>query len=212
MCNKSFLISRYVLVTLLALSLILLAGCNGVPSLKGKSGNDGVQPTAAQENLGADSLGTETGQGSEASPTSETLTTPVTLYFADPSGQYLVPATRLVPKVGGIARATMEELIKGPEPGSDLLSTIPVGTSLKDINIRPDGVCIVDFSGEMIDNHAGGTAGELLTVYSVVNTLTQFPTVKKVQFLVDGRYQQTLAGHLDIRETLARDDSVIMPK
>lgn len=40
---------------------------------------------------------------------------------------------------------------------------------------------------------------ELLAVYALVNTLTQnFPEVRQVRFLMDGREAQTLAGHIDL--------------
>ncbi|MGI9861553.1 GerMN domain-containing protein [Moorella naiadis] len=136
-------------------------------------------------------------------------TAQVVLYFSDPSGNYLVPEKRSIAAVEGIARATIDELIKGPAPGSQLLPTIPKGTVLKDINIRPDGLARVDFSKELVANHSGGSLGESLTVYSIVNTLTQFPTVKQVQFLVDGKYVQTIAGHVDVSAAMGRNESLI---
>jgi len=49
---------------------------------------------------------------------------------------------------------------------------------------------------------------ELLAVYAMVNTLTQnFPEVRQVRFLMDGREAQTLAGHIDLsRAYLKRTD------
>ncbi|OIQ61484.1 spore germination protein GerM [Moorella thermoacetica] len=136
-------------------------------------------------------------------------TTQVVLYFSDSTGNYLVAEKRSIPAVEGIARATIEELIKGPAPDSKLLPTIPKGTVLKDINIRPDGLARVDFSKELVANHSGGSLGESLTVYSIVNTLTQFPTIKQVQFLVDGQYVQTIAGHVDVSAAMSRNESLI---
>lgn len=133
----------------------------------------------------------------------------VVLYFADPTGQKLVAEERAIPKVEGIARATVEELLKGPAPGSSLLPTIPKGTVLRDINIRPDGLARVDFSKELVTNHSGGSLGESLTVYSIVNTLTQFPSVKQVQILVEGQYVETIAGHLDVSSAVTRNEAII---
>ena len=89
------------------------------------------------------------------------------------------------------------------------LLTIPAGTVLKEINIRPDGLCRVDFSKELVANHSGGSLGESLTVYSIVNTLTQFPSVKQVQFLVDGQYVKTIAGHVDVSTAMGRNEDLI---
>lgn len=204
---------KRVLVLVLILGLLAAgAGCGAWQSLQEKLPGGGENPGTVPEGTGSATGEGGLGQVPEGAPAPAVATTTVTLYFADPSGQYLVPVTRTIPKVEGIARATLQELILGPDSTSDLLPTIPAGTALRDINIRPDGLAIVDFSKELVANHKGGTSGEMLTVYSIVNTLTQFPTVKKVQLLVEGKYQQTLAGHLDIREALARNESLIMPK
>ncbi len=136
----------------------------------------------------------------------------ISLYFSDETGQHLVFETRAVSKVEGIARATMQELIAGPSVESGLLPTIPVGTQLRDINVRPDGLCIVDLSGELVSNHPGGSMNEEMTVYSIVNTLTQFPTVTKVQILVDGKTVETIAGHMDVSTTMARNERLILNK
>lgn len=133
----------------------------------------------------------------------------VVLYFSDSAGQYLSHETRVLPKVEGIARAVMQELIAGPSVESGLLPTIPVGTRLSDINVRPDGLCIVDFTGELLDNHPGGSMNEEITVYSIVNTLTQFPTVQEVQILVDGQKVDSIAGHLDVSTTMTRNETII---
>lgn len=146
---------------------------------------------------------------STAVPSNPVSKIKVDLYFADATGNNLVKESREIPKVEGIARATIEELIMGPAQGSGLSSTIPKGTSLEDINIKADGTCIVNFSPEFKANHAKGATNEALTVYSVVNTLTQFPSVHQVKFLVDGQEVETLAGHMDISTAMTRDDKII---
>ncbi|MDA8212752.1 MAG: GerMN domain-containing protein [Clostridia bacterium] len=136
----------------------------------------------------------------------------VVLYFGSKDGQYLVKEVREIPKVEGIARATLEELLKGPGPESNLVQTVPNGTKLLDINIKPDGLAIVSFSGELKAKHWGGSAGEGNTVYSIVNTLTQFPSVQRVQILIEDQAVETLAGHLDISMPLERNPELIRSK
>ncbi|MGI6712167.1 MAG: GerMN domain-containing protein [Bacillota bacterium] len=133
----------------------------------------------------------------------------ILLYFSDESGQYLVHETRSIPKVESIGRAVLQELIAGPSTQSGLLPTIPTGTELRDINVRPDGLCIVDFSEKLINNHPGGSKNEELTVYSIVNSLTQFPTIREVQILINGKQVETIAGHMDVSAAMARNDEVI---
>ncbi len=131
----------------------------------------------------------------------------IVLYFSDEDGD-LVAEQKQIPKVEGIAKATINELINGPEAEGGLYATIPLGTVLQDINIK-DGLAIVDFSGDLKTEHWGGFLGETLTVYSIVNTLTQFPTVDEVQILVDGQKQETLAGHANISDPLTRNPSLV---
>jgi hypothetical protein len=54
---------------------------------------------------------------------------------------------------------------------------------------------------------------ELLAVYALVNTVAQnFPEVRQVRVLVDGREAQTLAGHIDLsRSFVKRTDLVKTP-
>ncbi|MBE3586261.1 GerMN domain-containing protein [Desulfofundulus thermocisternus] len=148
-----------------------------------------------------------TGAVTESGTGEAVRTVPVVLYFGDNQG-YLVAERREIPVTKAIARATLRELCRGPASGSGFNPTIPPGTRVKDINIR-DGLAIVDFSRELKERHRGGSSAELLTVYSIVNTLTQFPSVQQVQILVEGRPLETLAGHLDISGPLKRDASLI---
>jgi Sporulation and spore germination len=46
---------------------------------------------------------------------------------------------------------------------------------------------------------------ELLAVYALVNTVTQnFPEIRQVRALVDGREAQTLAGHIDLSRSFVK--------
>ncbi|MBS4026045.1 MAG: GerMN domain-containing protein [Clostridia bacterium] len=131
----------------------------------------------------------------------------LTLFFSDPLGQYLVKEERVIPKVEGIGRSAVNELIKGPNLASNLMPTVPDNTILLDINVKQEEkLAIVDFSRALVENHMGGSSAEALTVYSIVNTLTQFPTVERVQILVNGQYVETIAGHLDVSKPLTRND------
>lgn len=190
------------ILLLVVLVFYAAAGCAMFDRLQAWKDGGGETPiTDAPEEL----EGTEALEGVLTGETRE-----IVLYFSDESGQHLVSELREVPKVEGIARAVMQELIAGPSVDSGLLPTIPVGTQLLDINVRPDGLCLVDLSGELVQNHPGGSMNEEMTVYSVVNTLTQFPTIQEVQILVDGQKVETIAGHMDVSTTMARNEEIII--
>lgn len=102
------------------------------------------------------------------------------------------------------ARHLLDALLTTPQV--PLVSAIPAGTRLRSLYLTPSGIAYVDLSGEVSSKHSGGVLQELLTVYSVVNTLTDnLPAVTSVQLLVDGRETDTLAGHVDLRQPLSKN-------
>jgi germination protein M len=102
----------------------------------------------------------------------------VNLYFSDSQAMYLVAEKRKISQISSLARQAVIELIKGPE-NSDLYSTIPKGTQVNEVYIADD-IVYIDLSEEIFKNHPGGSSGELMTVYSIVNTLTEIPPIKGV--------------------------------
>jgi len=158
-----------------------------------------------QQGTAGDSSSTQGQQTDLSSP--DTHMRDVVLYFASADGKNLEAEVRTIPRQEGIARATINQLIFGPKQ-EGLLPTIPAATILEDINIR-DGVCTVDFSDDLRLDLPGGLNNEQLAVYSIVNTLSQFDTVKQVRILVDGQAVDTLAGHVDISTAMAPYDALI---
>jgi len=130
----------------------------------------------------------------------------VTLYLLSDSGMALAPEDReiaLADSVQEQAKQVIRELLAGSRTG--LGSPLPQGVQLRELFITPQGLAFVDLSQELISNHIGGSSAEELTVYSLSNTLiANFPAVKRVQFLVEGREVPTLAGHLDLTLSYGR--------
>lgn len=127
----------------------------------------------------------------------------VVLYFSDANERFLVPEKRLVPK-GKNTTAQAEEIVKalieGPKLGQ--IRTIPAGAKLLGIRIA-DGTATLNFDNPFLEQHPGGTASEVATVYSLANTLTQNLTeIKKVRFQVGGKDVTTIKGHVDLREPI----------
>lgn len=110
----------------------------------------------------------------------------ISLYFADSLATSLVKEERKIPadEYSSLEEAVVCELIKGSEKENNV-SLMPDGTRLLGVSSEDD-VCTVNLSSEFIDNSAGGTAFETLSVYSVVNSLCELENVEKVKFLIDG--------------------------
>jgi spore germination protein GerM len=119
----------------------------------------------------------------------------VKLYFEDSKQSKLVVEERSIGKVEGIARQTMQELIKGPSK-TDMKPVFPVGSKLLDINVKPEGLCIVDLSSEVKKVNSKDQAKFM--VQAVTNTLGQFPTIKEVSFLINGEKVNSLEGMVDL--------------
>jgi len=188
-------------IGIILLLVISLAGCSSPPE-----DSNSIEQGTTVNGSGLTEPPEMPGDSSTAAALVTGETTTIVLYFTGGDGN-LAPEQREVPKVTGIARKTMEELCEGPQT-EGLQSTLPAGTELLDINIR-DGLCTVDFTQELVGNHPGGSSGELLTVYSIVNTLTQFPSIHQVAFLIDGEQVETLAGHMDLTVPLERNPDIL---
>lgn len=131
----------------------------------------------------------------------------VKLFFLAPDQPALLIEDREVAYSADLARqvrTVVEELVKGPQKG--LVGTLPPETKVIDTFVTTAGIAYVDLSKEAAQKHPGGSKGELLSVYSVVNSLTSnFPAVKRVQIVVEDRQVPTLAGHVDLTRPLSSD-------
>ena len=114
-----------------------------------------------------------------------------------------------------IKRGSLEEEIKQTlaaltdPPAPPLVRTIPQGTRVLSVRVK-DHTAYVNFSSELVENHPGGSSAELQTIYSIVNTLViNFPQIKRVQILVDGRKRRTLSGHILINMPLRANKKLI---
>ncbi|MFO7560273.1 MAG: GerMN domain-containing protein [Desulfobacterales bacterium] len=131
----------------------------------------------------------------------QTKSSPVYLYFADEKGSFLVAEKRMLLQnedPAAMGRAIIDDLIRGPR--EKLVRTIPEGTSLNAMYVSHDGTAFADFSDALRENHPGGSQTELLTVYSIVNSLVlNIPQINSIKILIKGRETITIAGHIDSR-------------
>lgn len=130
----------------------------------------------------------------------------ITLYFSDDQAQRLVRETRELTLTGKpLGELIFDELKKGPQR-ADLRPTIPEGTTLRSL-IMHQNTAQLALSTQFRDNHVGGSAGEQMTLYSIVNSLAQLPEVDEVLFLLldnQGNPIETEAilGHINTEQPL----------
>lgn len=101
-------------------------------------------------------------------------------------------------------RAVVAELLAGPRtPG--LVRPFPEGVDLAEVHLGADGVAFVDLASPAGDDPpAGGSALEMQSVYSVVDTVAlNVAGARRVVLLWNGRQRESFAGHLDTSRPLA---------
>ncbi len=95
---------------------------------------------------------------------------------------------RPIPQSDSPLKDALETLLKGPtsqEINLGLLTMIPTGTALRGVTVRGD-TAYVDFS-ESFRFNSLGIDGMKAQLRQVVYAATEFPTVKRVQFLIEGK-------------------------
>lgn len=188
-------VRKSILIGTVFLSLIFMTGCGTLETLVKKDGTT----TPLTEWIGA-------GENKEVSVPASTTGgegKAVSLYFPDKSGKYLLKEERTLPKTLSLARETVNQWLKGPMETDSMQSSVSTATVLRDIAIK-DNVIIVDLSKEFMLSNSKVTPE--VALYGLVNTLTQFSTVKQVQIRIEGeplsKYGTIDATHLAYKASL----------
>jgi germination protein M len=181
------------------LLVTLLGGCTNNPATPAVSTTESTTKEQAQ--------GKVTPVNPSAPLPSNVETMIVVVYNGTSDARYLVAEPHVVPKNDQPAKIAMELLTAGTK-NVDLISVMPSGTKLLNLTIK-DRIAYVDFNDKLIKNNMGGSTSEILLVSSIVDTLTEFKEIKKVQIMVDGKKIDTISGHLDVGEPLSRSEKII---
>jgi len=188
------------MAALLLVICLLSGGCSKVDDSKIKAWKDLIKiPTSSEKSASTEKEVTTPVDAAQEPATKVT----VRLFFEDAGQHKLVMEERNIGKVEGIARQTLQELVKGPSQ-KEMLPVFPAGTKLLDINVKPDGLCIVDLSGEA-KKVTSKEQGKLM-VQALTSTLSQFPSIKEVSFLINGEKVSTLGGAVDVSKPIRIDN------
>jgi germination protein M len=146
--------------------------------------------------------------------------TNVNLYFAkyEDNLAYLVPEVRQIIRDGDFYKRIVQEIIKGPAD-KQAYPTIPSTAKVNSVTLT-NSLAIVDFSKEIITDtqeipHSSTT--EVLAIYSIVDTLTEFKEIQKIRITVEGKqkgsidglYIEDFWGHVGIYDDFSRNDQVL---
>lgn len=131
------------------------------------------------------------------------------LYFKDKYG-FLVPVMTKLPWEEGIAKLALKNMVDSPElretiGKTGLIPIIPAGTQILGMAVDQNtGLCKVDFSKEVLNCDTKEDEEDMIN--GIVYTLTEFPTIKEVQFLVEGQVLPTFTHGTDTASPIKRDN------
>jgi len=140
---------------------------------------------------------------------------PVYLYFANQDNTKLrkliryIPVSKTKKGAGILATELVEELIKGPAEATGLNPTIPEKAKLKSPVTVEKGTATVDFNNAFVKNHPGEKEAEQMTIYSIVNTLTELVEIQNVIFKIEGKTNQEFKGNFRFDAEFPRTPSLI---
>jgi len=124
----------------------------------------------------------------------------VTLYVADDDSGALRATPALIP-LPSARQQRGEELLRallsayGAKSSHHVLGS---GSEVRAFYLVEPGLAVIDLNNAFADGHRSGVLVEELTMASLARTLSvNLPGVTQIQFLVDGKQRDTLAGHAD---------------
>lgn len=109
-------------------------------------------------------------------------------------GEHLFATWRDGPVTAGVGAAALRSLLEGPTPReaeAGIASLIPAGTRLLGLDVK-GGTATVDLTSEY--ESGGGSLSMTGRLAQVVYTITEFPTVQRVRFALDGEQVDVFSG------------------
>jgi spore germination protein GerM len=150
--------------------------------------------------------------GQQGTSESDQATIERTLLYPDGDDLLLTPLTVPMATRGNPHEdmsEVMSRYIAGP-CGEDQVQPFPEHCALKSLFSLGAGRVVLDLTGPV--REGGGSDTETARVYGLIDTLAwNFPDVKSVQILVDGREVDTLMGHLDLSRPLPPEPGMMSP-
>lgn len=111
---------------------------------------------------------------------------------------------------GDQAKQIVADLMSDPDT-PQAMRALPQGTRLRQAFVLDNGDCYLDFSRDLVQGIGGGSMEEILTVYSIIDSVVMnVSEIRRVGILVEGEPIETLNGHMDLRRPLKPNMSLIL--
>ncbi|MDD3628641.1 MAG: GerMN domain-containing protein [Actinomycetota bacterium] len=200
-----------IIICFILSGLLFFVSCTPLNDPSGASGGNGNNTDSGNSISTTEEETTETEENNNENPppeeTGENESGDITInvYYADDMAQYLVGEARTVSAENKYVDA-LYELMKLPVDGS-LHRLIPESTKINSVTVE-NGLAKVDLSEEFVEDRFRSDTTDILLIYSIVNTLTEFPEINSVSFYIDGEKLDIL-GELAIDEPIFRRSDLI---
>ncbi len=133
--------------------------------------------------------------------------TTITLYFADVTGTYLVQEKRDIAFSSNVPveKIILEALLAGPkvEEHNAVLSSDRL---INSVTVK-DGICYVDLTDPVLEIKS--PVPEELSLYSIVNSLTELGYINKVQISIDGDTNRNFKSTISLMQPFERKQDMI---
>lgn len=131
------------------------------------------------------------------------------LYFANEEGNGLIAVNRELSHNADVSNVSMEkivleQLIKGPA-SDETYPTINPDTKVVSVTVQ-DGVCYINFDSAF--ETAINNVATDVTIYSIVNSLSELSNINKVQFSIDGDSDNRFRDKYDFSTVFERNLSL----
>ena len=133
--------------------------------------------------------------------------TDIIAYYEDENG-FVVPVNTKIPWEEGIAKATLRSMVVGSETEKRITQSgfhgvLPEGTEIRGMSIK-DGICRVDFSKNILNTSTYEQEENMIS--AITYTLTEFPTIDKIELLVEGQALASLSKGYAINTGFEREN------
>ncbi len=131
----------------------------------------------------------------------------LTLYYSNYNGEQLVAEQRTVHYNSNtpLEKVVLEQLIYGPQR-NNALSVLSEDTTIISVTVQ-DEICYVNFDNSIQSQN--NMVKEEVALYSIVNSLTELPSISKVQILVNGQTKGMFRYSLPLNQYYSREESLI---
>lgn len=187
---------KKICMLLMFVLLLTLAGCEPTEKRTGNTGD--VKDVTGQKNP-------VTTVVKDPNP----LTKEFVVYRVQKNGEEILIPEKVRYAAGKKSReeAALDALIHTDPVSKQLTNLFPPGTDVRSVKVSGD-TATADFN-QNFASRGQGSYTERMMVNAVVCTLTEFPEIKKVKFLVEGKDIDTISGHIDLLDPLTRNPDVL---